>query len=59
MPDLSRILNAREPLTLASVARGAQPLVMSDLARAAKGRAVFIAPDEGAMHAARVREKRL
>ncbi|MHA6333743.1 transcription-repair coupling factor [Qipengyuania sp. CAU 1752] len=51
MPNLSRILNAREPLTLASVARGAQPLVMSDLARAAKGRAVFIAPDESAMHA--------
>ena len=43
MPDLSNILNAREPLTLAQVARGAQPLVMADLARAAKKRAVFIA----------------
>ncbi|WP_284125202.1 transcription-repair coupling factor [Parerythrobacter aestuarii] len=51
MPDLSRILKADKQLTLASVARGAQPLVVSDLARAAKGRAVFIAPDEAAMHA--------
>ena len=49
MPDLSRILQAGNPLTLSSIARGAQPLVMGDLARAAKGRAVFIAPDEGAM----------
>jgi transcription-repair coupling factor (superfamily II helicase) len=54
MPDLSRILKADRPLTLASVARGAQPLVLADLARAVKGtanggRAVFIAPDEQAM----------
>ncbi|TNE33195.1 MAG: transcription-repair coupling factor [Alphaproteobacteria bacterium] len=49
MPDLSRILSAKAPLTLSSVARGAQPLVMSDLARATKGRAVFVAPDEAAM----------
>ncbi|QIG53107.1 transcription-repair coupling factor [Altererythrobacter sp. BO-6] len=49
MPDLSRFLSAKTPLTLASVARGAQPLVMSDLARAAKGRAVFIAADDAAM----------
>ncbi|WP_435417788.1 transcription-repair coupling factor [Parerythrobacter aurantius] len=51
MPDLARILKATTPLTLASVARGAQPMVMADLARAATGRAVFIAPDEAAMHA--------
>ncbi|GAA0280255.1 transcription-repair coupling factor [Alteraurantiacibacter aestuarii] len=51
MPDFDRILAARQPLTLASVARGAQPLVLADLARAAKGRAVFIAPDEQAMRA--------
>jgi transcription-repair coupling factor (superfamily II helicase) len=51
MPDLSRILTAKTPLTLAAVARGAQPLVMADLARAAKVRAVFIAPDEAAMRA--------
>ena len=51
MPDLSRILSATEPLTLAGIARGAQPLVMSDLARAASRRAVFIAPDAQAMRA--------
>ncbi|GAB5351088.1 transcription-repair coupling factor [Qipengyuania sp. 483] len=51
MPDLSRILKADKPLTLAQVARGAQPLVMADLARAGTGRAVFIAPDDTAMRA--------
>ncbi|MXO61352.1 transcription-repair coupling factor [Altererythrobacter salegens] len=51
MPDISRILSARSPLTLASLARGAQPLVMADLARASTGRAVFVAPDEAAMQA--------
>jgi len=56
MPDLSRILKADTPLTLSSVARGSQPLVMADLARAAarkgKGaRAMFIAADEQAMRA--------
>ncbi len=51
MPDISRILSSKTPLTLAAVARGAQPLVLADLARAAKGRAVFIAPDEAAMRA--------
>ncbi|MES2492709.1 MAG: transcription-repair coupling factor [Pseudomonadota bacterium] len=52
MPDHSRILTARNPLTLASIARGAQPLVLADLARAAAisgNRTVFIAPDEAAM----------
>ena len=51
MPNLQRILKADTPLTLASVVRGAQPLVMADLARAAKRRAVFIAPDDTAMRA--------
>jgi transcription-repair coupling factor (superfamily II helicase) len=56
MPDFARILSAKQPLTLASVARGAQPLVLADLARAAQaaaksGRAVFIAPDDAAMRA--------
>jgi transcription-repair coupling factor (superfamily II helicase) len=51
MPDLSRILTADRPMTLSSVARGSQPLVIADLARASKGRAVFIAPDEQAMRA--------
>ncbi len=51
MPDLSRILDANTPLTLSSVARGAQPLVLADLARASKERAVFIAADDAAMRA--------
>ena len=51
MPDLNRILSAKTPLTLSSIARGAQPLVMADLARAAGGRAVFVAPDDAAMRA--------
>ena len=49
MTDLTRILSAKSPLTLAAIVRGAQPLVMADLARAAKGRAVFVAPDDAAM----------
>jgi len=52
MPDLNRILSAKGPLTLASLPRGSLPLVLSDLARAAKRRAVFIAPDDAAMRAA-------
>ncbi|MCW1383348.1 transcription-repair coupling factor [Novosphingobium sp. KCTC 2891] len=51
MSDISRVLSAQSPLTLSSVARGAQPLVLADLARAAKGRAVFVAPDDSAMRA--------
>jgi len=51
MPDISRILSATAPLTLSSLARGAQPLVLADLARASKGRAVFIAADDAAMRA--------
>lgn len=51
MPDFQRILTARAPLTLSSIARGAQPLVMADLARAARGRVVFVAPDDTAMRA--------
>ena len=49
MPDFQRILEAAAPLTLSSVARGAQPLIMTDLARAARGRGVFIAADDSAM----------
>ena len=51
MPDINRILSAKAPLTLSSVVRGAQPLVMADLARAAKGRAVFVANAEADMNA--------
>ncbi len=51
MTEFSRILEAKAPLTLSSLVRGVQPLVLADLARAAKGRAVFIAPDDQAMRA--------
>ncbi len=56
MPDIQRILTASTPLTLSSVVRGAQPLVMADLARAAAskgkgGRAVFVATAEAEMRA--------
>jgi transcription-repair coupling factor (superfamily II helicase) len=54
MPDLNRILSAKSPLTLSSVVRGAQPLVMADLARAAStkgGRAIFVATAEAEMRA--------
>ncbi len=56
MVELTPILTAKAPLTLASVARGAQPLLLADLARAAHantrgGRLIFIAPDDAAMRA--------
>jgi transcription-repair coupling factor (superfamily II helicase) len=51
MIDFTRILSAKTPLTLASVTRGSQPLVMADLARAAKGRAVFVADNDASMSA--------
>ncbi|HVQ10237.1 MAG TPA: transcription-repair coupling factor [Allosphingosinicella sp.] len=49
--DLQKILTAAAPVTLAGVPGGFMPWLAADLARAAKGRAVFIAPDEGAMRA--------
>ncbi|PTQ10185.1 transcription-repair coupling factor [Sphingomonas oleivorans] len=49
MPDLNRILKADRPLTLAGTPAGFLPWLMADLARAAKGRAVFVAADEQAM----------
>jgi transcription-repair coupling factor (superfamily II helicase) len=49
MTDLHRILRADAPLTLAGAPSGFVPWLMADLARAAKGRAVFIAPDDAAM----------
>ncbi len=51
MTDIHRILKADETLTLSGVANGFLPLLLSDLARAAKGRAVYIAPDDLAMRA--------
>ncbi|WP_066548873.1 MULTISPECIES: transcription-repair coupling factor [unclassified Sphingomonas] len=49
MPQLDAILAARAPLTLAGVPTGFQPALLADLARAARGGAVFIAPDEASM----------
>lgn len=49
--DLQKILSANMPMTLAGVPAGFLPWLAADLARAAKGRAVFIAPDEAAMRA--------
>jgi transcription-repair coupling factor (superfamily II helicase) len=51
MPDLQKILSATTPMTLAGAPAGFLPWLAADLARAAKGRAVFIAPDEAAMRA--------
>ena len=51
MPDLSRILKAQAPLTLAGVPAGFLPALLADLARAAPARAVFIASDEAQMRA--------
>ena len=51
MTDFQKILNAKTPLTLAGVAAGFQPWLLADLARAASGRVVFIAPDDSAMRA--------
>ena len=48
---LQRILKADAPLTLAAVPTGFLPWLAADLARAAKTRAVFIAPDDAAMRA--------
>jgi transcription-repair coupling factor (superfamily II helicase) len=49
MTDVSRITRAAGPLTLAGVPTGFLPWLMTDLARAATKRAVFIATDEAEM----------
>ena len=51
MIDLQRIIHSRQALTLASVPNGFTPLLLADLTRAAKTRALYIAPDESAMRA--------
>lgn len=52
MTNLSKILSAATPLTLAGVPAGFAPWLLADLARAARGRrVVLIAPDEAAMRA--------
>ncbi|HEX2764854.1 MAG TPA: transcription-repair coupling factor [Allosphingosinicella sp.] len=49
MTDIQKVLVAKRPMTLAGAPAGFLPWLAADLARAAKGRAVFIAPDEAAM----------
>ena len=46
MIDPRNVVQAKRPLTLASAPAGYLPWLMADLARAAKGRAVFIAADD-------------
>ncbi len=47
--EIHNIINSTTPLTLSGVAAGFIPLLLADMARAAKGRAIFIAPDETMM----------
>jgi transcription-repair coupling factor (superfamily II helicase) len=49
MKDISRITRATGPLTLVGVPTGFLPWLMTDLARSAPKRAVFIATDEAEM----------
>ncbi len=51
MIDIQRVLSAQKPLTLSGAPAGFLPWLLSDLARAAATRAVFIAADELAMRA--------
>ena len=51
MIELNRILSSDKPLTLAGAPTGFLPWLMTDLARAANGRAVFIASYEVSMRA--------
>ncbi len=51
MTPIEKIRAAKQPLTLARAPSGFLPWLMTDLARAASTRAVFIAADESAMRA--------
>ena len=51
MIDFRNLAAAREALTLAGCVAGYQPWLMADLARAAKGRAVFVAADDASARA--------
>lgn len=51
MPDLSKILAAKAPLTLAGLPSGFLPSLLADLTRAASGGAVFVATDDNEMRA--------
>jgi transcription-repair coupling factor (superfamily II helicase) len=47
--DIHKILSAKKPMTLAGAPAGFLPWLAADLARAARGRTVFVAPDEASM----------
>ncbi|HLZ78473.1 MAG TPA: transcription-repair coupling factor [Sphingomonas sp.] len=49
--NLPRILKAARPLTLSAVPQGFLPWLLADIARAAPGRAVFVASDDVQMRA--------
>jgi transcription-repair coupling factor (superfamily II helicase) len=49
MADIQKIVGAKTPQTLSSVPAGFTPLLLADLARAAKGRTLFVAADDAAM----------
>ena len=51
MPDLSKIIAAKAPLTLSGVPAGFLPWLLADLARAGADGAAFIASDDAAMRA--------
>ncbi len=51
MIDFRALVAAREPLTLAGCVAGYQPWLMADIARAAVGRAVFVAADDASARA--------
>ena len=51
MIDFRNLAAARESLTLAGCVAGYQPWLMADLARAATGRAVFVAADDASARA--------
>ena len=51
VPDLQQIIKAQRSLTLSSIPAGFEPLLLADLARAAKRRTVFIASDDTALRA--------
>ena len=51
MPPLQTILAAAQPIILGGAPTGFLPSLLADLARAAKVRAVFVAPDDAAMRA--------
>ena len=54
MTDIQKILDSRQPLTLAGAPAGFLPTLMADIARAAAFKnvpAVYIAPDDAAMRA--------